>query len=197
MSGFYQRLQALEPRRQQAFMAALCERLLPNYGFYCQALDAQGAGQGNPRALRAILDLVWERLSVKEARIDFALQAEKLAELAPGEEDDSFGARRASEAVAALSALLDTLQGEAPEAVLEVSRASRGGVRAFIELTEGEEDGQRLAALVRDHPLMAEENDFQDAALEAAEGPLGRDELKALRRLGRNDGFSNLGLSPD
>lgn len=197
MSGFYQRLQALEPRRQQAFMAALCERLLPNYGFYCQALDAQGAGQGNPRALRAILDLVWERLAVKEAKIDFALQAEKLAELAPGEEDDSFGARRASEAVAALSALLDTLQGEAPEAVLEVSRASRGGVRAFIELTEGEEDGQRLAALVRDHPLMADENDFQDAALEAAEGPLGRDELKALRRLGRNDGFSNLGLSPD
>lgn len=192
MSGFYQRLQALEPRRQQAFMAALCERLLPNYALYAQTAD-----QGNPRALRAILDLVWERLSVKEAKIDFALQAEKLAELAPGEEDDSFGARRASEAVAALSALLDTLQGEAPEAVLEVSRASRGGVRAFIELTEGEEDGQRLAALVRDHPLMADENDFQDAALEAAEGPLGRDELKALRRLGRNDGFSNLGLSPD
>ncbi|WP_253447902.1 YjaG family protein [Halomonas sp. Y3] len=192
MSGFYQRLQALEPRRQQAFMAALCERLLPNYALYAQTAD-----QGNPRALRAILDLVWERLSVKEAKIDFALQAEKLAELAPGEEDDSFGARRASEAVAALSALLDTLQGEAPEAVLEVSRASRGGVRAFIELTEGEEDGERLAALVRDHPLMADENDFQDAVLEAVEGPLGRDELKALRRLGRNDGFSNLGLSPD
>ncbi|MDR5893082.1 YjaG family protein [Halomonas mongoliensis] len=192
MSGFYQRLQALEPRRQQAFMAALCERLLPNYALYSQTAD-----QGNPRALRAILDLVWERLSVKEAKIDFALQAEKLAELAPCEEDDSFGARRASEAVAALSALLDTLQGEAPEAVLEVSRASRGGVRAFIELTEGEEDGERLAALVRDHPLMADENDFQDAVLEAVEGPLGWDELKALRRLGRNDGFSNLGLSPD
>src|SRR5690554_8160312 len=84
MSGYYQRLQQLEPRRQQAFMAALCERLLPNYALY-----AQTAGHGNPRALRAILDLVWERLSVKEARIDFALQAEKLAELAPGEEDDS------------------------------------------------------------------------------------------------------------
>ncbi|MFW6345604.1 MAG: DUF416 family protein, partial [Halomonas sp.] len=129
MSGFYQRLQELEPRAQQAFMAALCQRLLPNYVLY-----AQTTGQGNPLALRAILDLVWERLAVRDAKIDFALQAEKLAELAPPEEDDSFGARRATEAVAALSALLDTLQGEAPEAVLEVSRASRGGVRAFIEL---------------------------------------------------------------
>jgi len=193
MSGFFQRLQGLEPRRQQAFMAALCERLLPNYALY-----AQTTGQGNPAGLRAILDLVWERLSVRDARIDFERQAEKLAELAPSEDDDSFGARRATEVVAALSALLDTLQGEAPEAVLEVSRASRGGVRAFIELTEGEEDGERLAALVREHPLMADENDFQDAVLEAAEqGPLDRDALKTLRRLGRNEGVSNLGLSAE
>ena len=197
MSGFYQRLQELEPRSQQAFMAALCERLLPNYGFYCQARNAQALDPGNPPALRAILDLVWERLAVRDAKIDFALQAEKLAALAPPAEDDSFGARRASEALSALSALLDTLQGEAPEAVLEVSKASRGGVRAFIELTEGEEDVERLAALVRDHPLMADENDFQDAVLEAIEGPLGRDELKTLRRLGRNGGVSNLGLSLD
>ncbi|MDY7117714.1 YjaG family protein [Halomonas sp. SSL-5] len=193
MSGFFQRLQGLESRRQQAFMAALCERLLPNYVLY-----AQTTGQGNPAGLRAILDLVWERLSVRDARIDFERQAEKLAELAPSEDDDSFGARRATEVVAALSALLDTLQGEAPEAVLEVSRASRGGVRAFIELTEGEEDGERLAALVREHPLMADENDFQDAVLEAAEqGPLDRDALKTLRRLGRNEGVSNLGLSAE
>ena len=193
MSGFFQRLQGLEPHRQQAFMAALCERLLPNYALY-----AQTAGHGNPAGLRAILDLVWERLAIAGARIDFERQAEKLAELTPPEDDDSFGARRATEVVAALSALLDTLQGEAPEAVLEVSRASRGGVRAFIELTEGEEDGERLAALVREHPLMADENDFQDAVLEAVEaGPLDRDALKALRRLGRNEGVSNLGLSAD
>lgn len=192
MSGFFQRLQRLEPRRQRAFMAALCERLLPNYGLY-----AETSGHGDPRALRAILDLVWEALMVHDARIDFERQAEKLAELEPPPGDDSFGARRALEAVAALSALLDTLRGEAPEAVLEVSRASRGGVRAYIELTEGEEDAERLAALVRRHPLMVEENDFQDAVLEAVEGPLEREALKALRRLGRNEGVSNLGLSLD
>jgi uncharacterized protein len=195
MSGFHQRLLSLGLRQQQAFMAALCERLLPNYVFYCQALNAQTDGHGNPQTLRAILDLVWERLAVKGAKIDFTLQAEKLAELEPPADDDSFGARRALEAVVALSALLDTLRGEAPEAVLEVSRASKGGVRAFIELTEGEEDARRLAALVREHPLMKEENDFQDAVLEAVETRLDREALKALRRLGRNDGVSNLGLS--
>ena len=190
--GFHQCLQRLEPRRQQAFMAALCERLLPNYVLY-----AQTSGHGEPHGLRAILDLVWEQLTVKEARIDFERQAEKLAELEPPADDDSFGARRALEAVVALSALLDILRGEAPEAVLEVSRTSKGGVRAFIELTEGEEDPGRLAELVREHPLMADENDFQDAVLEAVEGRLDREAIKALRRLGRNGGVSNLGLSLD
>ncbi|EWH01724.1 YjaG family protein [Halomonas sp. BC04] len=189
-SGFHQRLQALSPRQQQAFMAALCERLLPNYGLY-----AQTTGEGNPAGLRAILDLVWEQLAVREARIDFDRQAEKLAELEPMAVDDSFGVRRALEAVVALSALLDTLRGEAPDAVLEVSRVSKGGVRAFIELTEGEEDAQRLAVLIREHPLMADETEFQDAVLEAAEESLDREALKALRRLGRNGGVSNLGLS--
>jgi uncharacterized protein YjaG (DUF416 family) len=196
--GFHQRLQQLEPRRQQAFMAALCERLLPNYLFYYQGLHAESSGEGDPQGLRVILDLVWEKLAVREARIDFERQAEKLAELEPPAEDDSFGARRALEAVVALSALLDTLRGEAPEAVLEVSRASRSGVRAYIELVEGEEDARRLAELIREHPLMADENDFQDAVLEAVEaGPLDREALRELRKLGRNEGVSNLGLSAD
>lgn len=193
MSGFFQRLQQLDPRRQQAFMAALCERLLPNYRLY-----AETTGQGDPHGIRVILDLVWERLAVREARIDFDRQAEKLAELEPPAEDDSFGARRALEVVVALSALLDTLRGEATEAVLEVSRASRSGVRAYIELTEGEEDAGRLSERVREHPLMADENDFQDAVLEVVEaGPLDRESLRALRQLGRNEGVSNLGLSAE
>ncbi len=194
---FFQRLRQLDSRRQQAFMAALCERLLPNYVFYCQALYAESTGRSDPHGLKVILDLVWEQLAVKEARIDFDRQADKLAELEPAAGDDSFGARRALDAVVALSALLDTLRGDAPDAVFEVSRTSKGGVRAFIELTEGEEDAERLGELVRRHPLMADELDFQEAVLEAVEGPVDRESLKALRRLGRNEGVSNLGLSAD
>ncbi|MFC3283256.1 YjaG family protein [Litchfieldella rifensis] len=191
--GFHHRLRQLDDRRRLAFMAALCERLLPNYALY-----AEHTGSGDIAALRNILDLVWEHLLVKGAKIDFDRQADKLAELEPPPDDDSFGARRALDAVVALSALLDGLRGEAPEAPLEVSMTSRGGVRAFIELTEGEDDDQRLAALVREHPLMADERDFQDAVLEAVEeDELDRDALKALRRLGRNDGVSNLGLTLD
>ncbi|MBZ5485921.1 YjaG family protein [Halomonas aquamarina] len=190
--GFYQRLQVLPLVAQQAFMAALCERLLPNYALY-----EQTTGHGDGHTLRTVLNLVWERLSVPGASIDFARQAEKLAECEPPAEDESFGARRALDAVVSISALLDTLQGDSPEAVLDVSRTSRAGVRAFIELTEGEEDAQKLALLIRDHPLMEDENDFQDAVLDAVSEPISKTALKDIRRLGRNNGISNLGLSLD
>ena len=188
--GFYQQLQQLPLFAQQAFMAALCERLMPNYALY-----AQTTGQGDLHTLRTVLNLVWEQLSVRGASIDFARQAEKLAECEPPEDDESFGARRALDTVVSVSSILDTLQGEAPEAVLDVSRTSRAGVRAFIELTEGEEDAQKLALLIRDHPLTEDENNFQDAVLDAASQPLDAAALKALRQLGRNEGISNLGLS--
>ncbi|SDO39563.1 YjaG family protein [Vreelandella arcis] len=188
--GFYQRLQQLPLVAQQAFMAALCERLLPNYALY-----EQTTGYGDGHTLRTVLNLVWERLSVPNASIDFARQAEKLAECEPPEDDESFGARRALDAVVSISALLDTLQGESPEAVLDVSRTSRAGVRAFIELTEGEEDANALALLIRDHPLTEDENNFQDAVLEEVSQPITKDSLKAIRQLGRNGGISNLGLS--
>lgn len=188
--GFYQRLQELPLPAQQAFMAALCERLLPNYALY-----EQTTSHGDSHTLGTVLSLVWERLNVSNASIDFARQAEKLAECEPPEEDDSFGARRALDAVVSVSALLDTLQGDSPEAVLDVSRTSRAGVRAFIELTEGEVDSQALTLIIRDHPLMADENDFQDAVLEAVSGSLDKAALKEVRALGRNGGISNLGLT--
>ncbi|UYF99378.1 YjaG family protein [Halomonas sp. GD1P12] len=191
-SGFYQLLQTLPLNAQQAFMAALCERLIPNYALY-----EQTTGQGDSHTLKTVLSLVWERLQVPGASIDFARQAEKLAECEPPEDDDSFGARRALDAVVAVNALLDTLQGDAGEAVLDVSRTSRAGVRAFIELTEGEVDARKLALIIRDHPLMEDENDFQDAVLEAVSAPLDKAALKELRVLGRNGGVSNLGLSLD
>lgn len=190
--GFHQRMQALPVPRQQAFMAALSQRMLPNYVLYSDT-----TGQGDPAGVRAILDLVWEQLLVKDAKIDFERQVEKLAELEPPASDDSFGARRATDAVVAISAILDTLRGEAPEAILEVSRVSRAAVRAFIELTEGEEDAATLAKIIKQHPLMEDENDFQDAVLEAAEGDFQHDHIKALRMLGRNGGVSNLGLTLD
>jgi uncharacterized protein YjaG (DUF416 family) len=194
--GFRARLEALAPVRRTAFMATLTERLLPNAGFYAEANGTASALE-TTRELRKLLDLVWEQLRVRDAKIDFSLQAEKVTAFEPDEHDDSFGARRALEAVMALTACIDVLISEEPEAALKVSRLSADGVRALIDLQAGEGIEQEvLEAMIREHPLMVDERDFQDAVLESVEAPrLERDDWRALKRLGRNEDVSNLGLS--
>ncbi|MDN2655489.1 DUF416 family protein [Cobetia sp. 14N.309.X.WAT.E.A4] len=194
--GFRVRLEALAPVRRTAFMATLTERLLPNAGFYAEANGTASALE-TTRELRKLLDLVWEQLRVRDAKIDFSLQAEKVTAFEPDEHDDSFGARRALEAVMALTACIDVLISEEPEAALKVSRLSADGVRALIDLQAGEGiEQEALEAMIREHPLMVDERDFQDAVLESVEAPrLERDDWRALKRLGRNEDVSNLGLS--
>ncbi|WP_345917434.1 DUF416 family protein [Cobetia crustatorum] len=97
----------------------------------------------------------------------------------------------------ALTACIDVLVSEEPEAALKISRLSADGVRALIDLQAGEgvEQGA-LEALIREHPLMEDERDFQDTVLESVEAPrLERDDWRALKQLGRNEDVSNLGLS--
>ncbi len=194
--GFRARLEALAPVRRTAFMATLTERLLPNAGFYAE-VNGTASALETTRELRKLLDLVWEQLRVRDAKIDFSLQAEKVTAFEPDEHDDSFGARRALEAVMALTACIDVLISEEPEAALKVSRLSADGVRALIDLQAGEGiEQEALEAMIREHPLMVDERDFQDAVLESVEAPrLERDDWRALKRLGRNEDVSNLGLS--
>ncbi|WP_438765880.1 YjaG family protein [Kushneria sp. TE3] len=193
--GFEKRLQALSPRQALAFMAALGERLMPNYRLY-----AEIGAPGDAHGVTSILALVWESLGVRDANINFERQAEKLAACEPPEDDDSFGARIARDLTLALSACMDVLSGPAGEAPVDVSRLSIGGIERFIEMSAGEaiQDDTEREALIDTHELMSDERAFQLAVLERVETQtLDREGLRELRALGKNEGFSNLGLTAD
>lgn len=195
-AGFERRLAALSDRQGLAFAAALCERLMPNYRLYA---SMEAAGDDRVHVVRTVLDLVWEALGVRDARIDFARQAQKLIECEPPDADERFGARAAGDLTLALAACLDDLIAGSGEAPIEVSRLSLGGVERFIELQAGEAvmDDARREALIEAHELTADERAFQKAVLEAVEAGIDRERLRAIRALGRNEGFSNLGISAE
>ncbi|WP_456268404.1 YjaG family protein [Kushneria sp. AK178] len=193
--GFETRLRALSSRQALAFMAALSERLMPNYRLY-----AEVGAAGDAHGVTSILALVWESLGVRDARINFERQAEKLAACEPPEDDDSFGARIARDLTLALSACMDVLSGPAVEAAVDVSRLSIGGIERFVEMSAGEaiDDDAEREALIDDHELMSDERAFQLAVLETVETQtLDRAGLRELRTLGKNEGVSNLGLTAD
>ena len=115
------RLEKLESWQHVTFMACLCERMYPNYAMFCQQTEfADG------QLYRRILDLIWETLTVKDAKVNFDSQLEKLEEAIPAADDyDLYGVYPAIDACVALSELIHSrLSGETLEHAIEVSKSS-------------------------------------------------------------------------
>ena len=113
------RLERLESWQHVTFMACLCERMYPNYAMFCQQ-----TGFGDGQIYRRILDLIWETLTVKDAKVNFDSQLEKFEEAIPSADDfDLYGVYPAIDACVALSELVHSrLSGETLEHAVEVSK---------------------------------------------------------------------------
>ena len=84
----HKRLENVESWQHLTFMACLCERMAPNFALFCQMTEQKPAD----KTYHNILNLVWEFLTVKEAKINFENQLEKLEEIIPDvNEYDFFG----------------------------------------------------------------------------------------------------------
>ena len=104
------------------FMAALCERMYPNYALFCKETQFADAYQ-----YRVVLDAVWEILTVKSAKINFDRQLEKVEEMVPSESDfDLYLVYPAIDACHALADLLHALldKDEIPDFCQKISNIS-------------------------------------------------------------------------
>ncbi len=185
------RLEKQEPWQHTVFMASLCERMYPNYQLFCLQ-----TGFGDPVIYRRILDLVWETQVVKDAKVNFDLQLEKLEECIPAADDyDFYGVYPAIDACVALSELLHShLSGETLEHVITVSETSIRTV-AMVEMTEAgrEMTEEELNAL----PAIEQEWDIQWEIFRLLADCERRDIelIKGLRADLREAGISNIGIN--
>jgi len=184
------RLEKLESWQHVTFMACLCERLYPNYRAFCQQTQFADA-----QLYRRILDLIWESLTVKDAKINFDSQLEKLEEAIPLADDfDVYGVYPAIDACVALSELVHSrLSGETLEHAIEVSETSITTV-AMLEMTQAgrEMTDDELGVL----PAIEEEWDAQWEIfrLLAACEERDLDLIKGLRSDLREAAISNIGI---
>lgn len=193
---FNERLRRLQPWQQQAFATALAQRAAPNYLLFCEA-----TGFGDLKEYEKLLALLWESLLAKDARINWAVQQEKLPQLQPQPEDfEVYGVYPALDAVMALELAVEQALLHDEENAIRASKLSRSTVRQYLEMQAPEElDEQQLGQWIRYQDLMADENAFQDELLSQVSaqfqphGPV----LQEVRLLAKNQGVSNLGISLD
>ena len=131
----HKRLENLESWQHFTFMAALCERMAPNFKLFCQMNELEGES----KTYQNILNLVWEYLTVKNAKINFDNQLEKLENIIPDMNDyDNFGVVPALDACQALAEILHAIiAGETLEKAIEISRISLSTVTALLATENG------------------------------------------------------------
>ena len=189
--GFYQ---------QAAIAATLMERMLPNYQLFSEV-----TGFGDAALPRHVLDLVWEWLQVKRAKINFERLQDELELITPEVMHfDMFGVYPAVDTLTALDAMLNGISGQDSAQFVDVAKISQASVARLIEYSSEDLDISTEAELkkhVRDHELMAYEMDClsEVIALVAQMPSFGREEIQQLKAWVKEQGVTNLGmdLNPD
>ncbi|MEE2001146.1 YjaG family protein [Alkalimonas sp. MEB108] len=191
----FQRLRELGFYQQVAVAATLMERMLPNYQLFSEVMD-----YGDASVLRHTLDLIWEFLAVKKAKINFARLGDELAEITPEiNHFDCFGVYPAVDTATALDALINGIEQRDAVELINVAKISQASVARLIEHESAELDITSEAELkqhVRKHPLMQYEMDCLAELIElVAEIPqFDWQQVKKLRLWVAEQGVSNLGM---
>lgn len=187
----HKRLENLESWQHFTFMAALCERMAPNFKLFCQMNELSV----ETKTYQNILNLVWEYLTIKDVKINFENQLEKLESIIPDVNDyDSFGVVPALDACQALAEILHAIiAGETLEKAVEISLISLGTIRALLETETGRDWSE---SKLKENEDIQTELDVQWQVYRLLKECEKRDIelILALKNEIRTEGISNIGI---
>ena len=152
----HKRLENLATWQHLTFMACLCERMYPNYHLFCQISEQPE----HAKVYHNILNLVWEYLTVKDTKINFENQLEKLEDIIPDVNDyRCYGVIPALDACEGLSEVLHTIiAGASLEQAVKVSQLSLGTVAGYLEM---EQERELSDTELKESDLIQQELDLQ------------------------------------
>ncbi len=191
----FQRMRELGFYQQAAVAATLLERMIPNYQLFAEVTET-----GDGALVRHSLDMVWEWLQVKRAKINFERIQEELELVTPEVTNfDMFGVYPAVDAITALDMMLNGIREQDSAEFIHVAKISQASVARLIEhqTEEAEVTSEaELKKIVRDHELMQYEMDCLADLLEICSQikEFGRDDIKALKQWVTDQGVTNLGM---
>jgi len=191
----FQQMRELNFYQQAAIAAVLLERMLPNYQLFCEVTET-----GDAEFARHTLDLVWEWLQVKRAKINFERLQETLELNTPEvSQFDMFGVYPAVDTMTALDLMLNGIRGQDAGEFIHVAKISQASVARLIEYqTEDEQltSEAELKKVVREHELMNYEMECLQELIElcGAFAEFDRDAIRTLKQWVADQGVTNLGM---
>lgn len=191
----FQHMRTLGFYQQAAIAATLLERMIPSYQLFAEVTEF-----GDAALPRHVLDLVWEWLQVRRAKINFDKLQEELELITPEVNNfDMFGVFPALDAMTALDTMLNGITQQDSSDFIDVAKISQASVARLIEHESADLDittEAELKKVVRDHELMNYEMECL-AELISLVQPIqsfGRAEVQLLRGWVQEQGVTNLGM---
>ncbi|QGM81211.1 YjaG family protein [Otariodibacter oris] len=190
----HKRMERFESWQHLTFMACLCERMYPNFQLFCEVTERSDQA----KVFQNILNLVWEFLTVKGAKINFENQLEKLEAIIPDvNEFDFYGVFPAEDACVGLSELLHAIiAGETLEQAIKISQLSLSTVATYLETEQNRELSEKE---LKESVEIGEELDIQWQIYRSLNEVEERDIelILSLKNELRESGVSNIGLNVD
>ncbi|WP_392563265.1 YjaG family protein [Orbus wheelerorum] len=185
------RLEKLASWQLKLFMVCLCERMYPNFALYCQQMN-----NSDDKVYKAIIDLNWESMLVKNAKINFDGQLEKLEEIIPSVDDNSpYSVYPAIDACEALSELVHSyLSGE--QLVEHAIAVSRISLKTIIELESAKTGNDLSENELKEYQPILDELDVQWEIYRVLKNEKNQDLelIKGLKNDLREEQISNIGV---
>ena len=178
----------LQAWQQSVFCMALAEQNITHFKMFSQAIESE-----HDVIADNILQLFWEKLTVKGAKINFTIQEENFDAIIPEASDHEFyGVYPAVDYCVITNCIFNSFTSKSKEEALNASQTSFATIASFIELQTGEEIDE---AILIEEPLFIEQLDVQKTILKMLDNERCPELIKSIRTYIRSLESTNIGIS--
>lgn len=181
-------LNQLQAWQQSVFCMALAEQNITHFTMFSEAIDSSDG-----QTAENILQLFWEKMTVKGAKINFTIQEENFDAIIPeSQAHDFYGVYPAVDFCVLVSCIFNSFTSKSKEEALNASQTCFSTIASFIELQSDEEiDEQQL----KQEPLFLEQLTVQETLLEMLDNERSPELIKSIRQYIRSLESTALAIS--
>lgn len=178
----------LQAWQQSVFCMALAEQNITHFKMFSQAIESE-----NDLIAENILQLFWEKMTVKGAKINFTIQEENFDAIIPETSNHEFyGVYPAVDYCVITNCIFNSFTSKSKEEALNASQTSFATIASFIELQTDEEIEE---ATLIEEPLFVEQLDVQKNVLKMLDNERSPELIKSIRTYIRSLESTNIGIS--
>ena len=178
----------LQTWQQSVFCMALAEQNISHFKMFSQAIESE-----NDVIAENILQLFWEKLTVKGAKINFTIQEENFDAIIPESNDHEFyGVYPAVDYCVMTQCIFNSFTTKSKEEALNASPTSFATIASFIEL---QTDQEIEAAELIEEPLFIEQLAIQRTVLKMLNNERSPELIKSIRHYIKSLESTCIGIS--